>query len=74
MLRREPDGDVRFSRLSPLAFRLAQRLGEHPQLSGREQLQALAAEAGIDDEATFLEQGLQLLEQFRRTGVVLGTR
>jgi hypothetical protein len=74
MLRREPGGTVTFSRLSPLAFRLAQRLGEHPRLSGREQLQALAAEAGIDDEPAFLAQGLQLLEQFRRTGVVLGTR
>ena len=74
MLRREPDGDVRFSRLSPLAFRLAQRLGESPQLSGREQLHALATEAGIDELPDFIAQGLALLEQFRQTGVVLGAR
>jgi len=74
LLRREADGEVRFSRLSPLAFRLVQRLGEAPTLRGRQQLQALAAEAGIDELAAFLDQGLALLEQFRRTGVVLGTR
>ncbi|QSX77282.1 HvfC family RiPP maturation protein [Agrilutibacter solisilvae] len=74
LLRREADGSVRFSRLSPLAFRLVQRLGDEPGLTGRAQLVALAAEAGVDDTAAFLAQGVQLLEQFHRTGVVTGTR
>ena len=73
LLRREADGSVRFSRLSPLAFRLAQRLSEAPHLTGRAQLEALAAEAGVREAEDFVGQGLTLLEQFRQTGVVLGT-
>jgi hypothetical protein len=73
LLRREPDGTVRFSRLAPLSFRLVQRLGEAPALSGRAHLQALAAEAGVADEEAFITQGAPLLEHFRVTGVVLGT-
>ena len=74
LLRREADGEVRFSELSPLAYRLVERLGESPELSGREQLQALATEAGSDDLASFVVQGRALLEQMRSNGVVPGTR
>ena len=70
LLRREADGEVRFSELSPLAYRLLQRLEESPQLTAREQLRALAAEAGSDDEAAFLDMGAALLRQMRTTGVV----
>lgn len=70
LLRREADGEVRFSELSPLAYRLLQRLEESPQLTAREQLRALAAEAGSDDEAAFLDMGAALLRQMRATGVV----
>lgn len=73
LLRREGDGSVRFSLLSPLAYRLLQRLSESPGLSGRDQLQALAQEAGSDDATPFLEQGRQLLEQMRAAGVILGS-
>jgi len=70
LLRREADGEVRFSELSPLAFRLLQRLEEAPQLSGREQLRALAAEAGSDDAAAFVDMGAGLLRQMRASGVI----
>ncbi|MET4726349.1 hypothetical protein ABIE09_000120 [Lysobacter enzymogenes] len=70
LLRREADGEVRFSELSPLAYRLLQRLEESPQLTAREQLRALAAEAGSDDEAAFLDMGAALLRQMRANGVV----
>lgn len=73
LLRREPDGSVRFSELSPLAFRLVQRLGESPTLTGRAQLVALAAEAGASDADAFIAQGQPLLAQLRASGVVLGT-
>lgn len=73
LLRREPGGNVRFSELSPLAYRLLQRLGEVPRLSGREQLHALAQEAGVTADRSFIAQGRGLLEQMRRSHVVLGT-
>ena len=71
LVRRGPDGEVRFSQLSPLAFRLLQRLDESPGLSGRAQLEALATEAGHADVTAFVEQGRALLEQMRGVGVVL---
>lgn len=72
LLRREPDGEVRFSELSPLAFRLTQRLGESPALAGRAQLECLAREANAGDIATFVKQGADLLQQMRTNGIVLG--
>ena len=74
LVRRGTDGDVRFSQLSPLAFRLLQRLDESPELTGRAQLEALAVEAGHADVAGFVEQGLALFGQMRDVGVVLGTK
>jgi uncharacterized protein len=73
LVRREVDGNVRFSELSPLAFRLIQRLGEYPALSGRAQLVAQAQEANAAAIETFVADGARLLQQFRDSGVVLGT-
>lgn len=73
LLRREADGNVRFSELSALAYRLLTLLEEQPQASGREQLLALAQEAGIPADDTFLAQGRELLEQMRGNGTLLGT-
>lgn len=73
LLRREPDGRVRFSELSPLAYRLLVRLSESPGLSGEAQLRGLAAEAGVAADEDFVEQGRRLLEQMRTSGVLLGT-
>lgn len=74
LLRRGQDGGVRFSELSPLAFRLVQRLAEEPLLEGRAQLFALAGEAGATDVVEFIVQGVQLLQQLRDGGAILGTR
>lgn len=74
LLRREAGGEVRFSELSPLAYRLVERIGESPELSAREQLQALAQEAGSDDSAAFLALGDGLLRQMRASGVIYFSR
>ncbi len=74
MLRRETDGKVSFHALTPLAFRLLQRLDETPSLSGRAQLLALAEEAGAVDIDSFVNEGLAMLTQMHREGTVLGTR
>lgn len=52
---------VRFARLSPMAYRLLTQV----KGNGRERLQALAAD---------LQEGLALLENLREQGVVIGTR
>ncbi len=76
MVRRETDGTVSFHSLSPLAFRLLQRLDEAPHCDGRTHLLALATEAGVADEAleAFVADGALLLAQYRREGTICGVR
>jgi hypothetical protein len=74
LVRRDATNKVRFSELSALTFRLLQRLSEFPELSGREQLLALAAEAQAGDAETFVALGRDMFEQLRADGVILGTR
>jgi len=70
---RDADHKVRFNEISALSFRLLQRMDESSQLSGRQQLAALAQEAQTDS-ADFFTQGAVMLESFRASGVVLGAR
>ena len=74
LVRRGADLRVHFHALSPLTFRLLQRLSEHPGLSGRQQLEALADEATAPDRETFLAEGSRMLQQLRADGVLLGTQ
>ncbi|WP_438301342.1 HvfC family RiPP maturation protein [Pseudomonas sp. NMS19W] len=70
LVRRAADFSVKFSELSPLAWRLLQRVGEFPLLSGREQLEGLAMEAGLPGTASFMDSGLALLQQMHEDGVI----
>ncbi|BCX67403.1 HvfC family RiPP maturation protein [Pseudomonas izuensis] len=70
LVRRAEDWSVKFSVLSPLAWRLLQRLEEFPGLSGRAQLQGLAVEAGKSGSQEFFDNGLALLQQMQGEGVV----
>ncbi|PVZ54136.1 DUF2063 domain-containing protein [Pseudomonas sp. B1(2018)] len=70
LVRRAEDWGVRFSELSPLAWRLLLLVGEFPELTGRELLQGLAVEAGAVESSAFLESGLVLLRQMHGEGVV----
>jgi uncharacterized protein len=74
MLRRDADGTVSFHALTPLSFRLLQRLDAAPELSGREQLLALAAEAAASDLDLFAQEGAAMLATMRTEGTILGTR
>jgi hypothetical protein len=70
LVRRAEDWSVKFSGLSPLAFRLLQRIDEFPELDGRAQLQGLALEAGMSGSQEFFDNGLALLQQMHGEGVV----
>ncbi|MCY1455175.1 hypothetical protein D9M71_722890 [compost metagenome] len=70
LVRRDLDFSVKFSELSPLAFRLLQRIEEFPGQTGRAHLQGLAAEAGMTESVAFIESGLGLLRQMQGEGVV----
>lgn len=74
LARRDHEGRVRFSELSPLVFRLLQLLGEgEGERSGRQALQQLAQEAGADG-GEFLQDGIAMLQRLHREGTVLGIR
>ncbi|KPG92460.1 HvfC family RiPP maturation protein [Pseudomonas sp. RIT-PI-r] len=70
LVRRTADWSVKFSELSPLAWRLLQRISEFAPLTGREQLQALAQEAGQSASASFMDSGLALLQQMHEDQVI----
>ena len=73
LVHREAGGKVGFHVLNPLTYRLLQRLDEAPQLSGRAQLEALAAEAQRGDVDAFVAEGVAMLLQWRGKGIILGT-
>jgi len=66
LVRRAEDWQVKFSQLSPLAWRLLQRIEEFPELDGRAQLQGL----GASGSPTFFANGLALIQQLHGEGVV----
>ena len=70
LVRRDLDFSVKFSGLSPLAFRLLQRIEEFPGLNGRAQLQGLALEAGMTGSQAFFDNGLALLRQLHEQSVL----
>ncbi len=70
LVRRTADWSVKFSELSPLAWRLLQRISEFAPLTGREQLQALAQEAGQLASNSFMDNGLVLLRQMHEDQVI----
>lgn len=74
LVRRDPAGDVRFSELSPLVYRLLELLGEGAERSGGALLSQLAEEAQAGDRAAFLQQGAAMLARLHEEGTILGTR
>ena len=74
LVRRDAEGDVHFSELSPLVYRLLQLLGDDTIASGNVALQMLATEAGAADPAGFMQEGTAMLQRLHHEGVVLGTQ
>lgn len=70
LVRRTADWNVKFSELSPLAWRLLQRICEFASLTGREQLRDLAQEAGQPASISFMDNGLVLLRQMHEDQVI----
>lgn len=70
LVRRAADWRVKFSELSPLAWRLLQRITECAPLTGRQQLQGLALEAGQSASSSFMDNGLMLLLQMHEDSVI----
>lgn len=71
---RDREAVVRFSLLTPPAARLLNLLQEHPERTGRETLQGLAAELGHPAPADLESHGHELMQGWRAVGILLGTQ
>lgn len=71
LVRRDAQYEIRFAEISPLVYRLIEilRVGES---NGRQALEQLAAEAGVADLPSFIEQGHAMLVRMREEGTILG--
>ena len=74
LLRREADGRIHFSALSPLLFRLLELIAGNTEASGRNLLAQLAREAGQTGIDAFIAEALPMLQRLQRERVLLGTR
>lgn len=74
LLRRQNDGRIHFSALSPLLFRLLELVAANAGSIGRQLMQHLASEAGQADFDGFLTEATPMLQRLRSEGVLLGTR
>lgn len=74
LLRREGDGRIHFSALSPLLFRLLELVDTNAAGDGRQLMRQLAGEAGHADFDGFLAEAAPMLQRLRSEGVLLGTR
>ncbi len=70
---RNAGDEVKFVRLNIVSARLYELLQQNPGMSGREALSAIAAEIGRADPQPVIDSGLAILEQWRTSGIVLGT-
>jgi hypothetical protein len=73
LVRRVADGSVAFTELSPLAFRLLQRIEQQPDRSGRDHLVSLGEEAGAADTTRFVADGARLLATLFADGTLFVT-
>lgn len=74
LLRRDRDGKVQFTELSPLLFQLLERIAANTTETSRELLMQLAREAGQPDINVFIDAARPLLQQLHRQDVLPGTR
>lgn len=72
LLHRDDDDTVRFTQLNPLTLQLLQRLDEQRE-TGRAALTALAAQLQHPDPERFTTQGVEMVAELRRQGIIIGT-
>jgi hypothetical protein len=74
LVRRDATGDVHFSELSPLVFRLLELLAQSPSPTGHDALLMLANEANATDPEAFVHEGALMLQRLLEEDTILGLR
>jgi hypothetical protein len=70
LVRRLPDGSVKFAELSPLAWHLLHCIEESPALPAGDLLEQLGKEAQAPDFPAFIQAGQELLMRMHTDGIV----
>jgi len=74
LLRRDADGRVHFSKVSPLLFHLLELVDTNIDANGTALLQQLSLEAGHADLDGFVADAMPMLQRLHGEGVLIGTR
>lgn len=70
---RDTDDEVQFTEVNLVTAKLLQQLELNLDASGADVLKDIAEELGHDDPQPILASGLQILEDLRQKGIILGT-
>ncbi|MFC1630490.1 MAG: putative DNA-binding domain-containing protein [Arenicellales bacterium] len=70
---RDDDDEVQFTEVNLVTAKLLQQLELNQDASGADVLKEIAAELGHDDPEPVLASGLQILEDLKQKGIILGT-
>lgn len=70
---RDADDEVQFTEINLVTAKLIQQLELNQNASGADVLHEIAAELGYDNPEPILNSGLQILEDLRLKGIILGT-
>ena len=70
---RDKEDEVQFTEVNLVTAKLLQQLELNLDASGADVLKEIAAELGHDDPQPILASGLQILEDLRKKGIILGT-
>ena len=70
---RDTDDEVQFTEVNLVTAKLLQQLELNLDASGADVLKEIAGELGHDDPQPILASGLQILEDLRQKGIILGT-
>jgi hypothetical protein len=70
---RDTDDEVQFTEVNLVTAKLLQQLELNLDASGADVLNDIAEELGHDDPQPILASGLQILEDLRQKGIILGT-
>jgi uncharacterized protein len=71
LVRRDPQGQIHFSELSPAVWRILELLGDDTNFKAGEALRQLADEAAAGDVDAYVAQGAEMLRRLRGEGVLV---
>lgn len=70
---RNADDDVQFTEINPVTAKLLQQLEQNEAATGADVLNGIAEELAVADAEPILQSGLDILDELKQKGIILGT-